>query len=216
MMRDPMELLARLAGRTSWVLRASRTAAPITPQDIAHALAASPEKLGGHAAIAIACQRKSEWRKVEQLGYARFVDAVAGDHRRAGIIAGEKRYRARAALYDSFIALLRTQKKTPIDIAAREAHCNVADYRFLRRVAESLLQGAANAAAADACAFLFGEGLVRAVIQDADSGELMIFQQDQRRCRVEKNDDLIDALLDDMARGARVRRPGVLHLRACG
>lgn len=154
--RQPLEILARLAGRSTFVLRAGAPGGtPITALDVAHALATADDPLGQAVGMAMACQRPLDWPLVHRLGYPRLLRDLQTQRERPGIVAGARRYRARLALYDGFRTLLAPHHDLQLESGAAECRCAPATYAWLVRRAAAMLEHAASSAAADACRFLF-------------------------------------------------------------
>jgi hypothetical protein len=216
--REPLEILARLAGRTTFVLRGDPTgAAPITPLDVAQALAASDDKLGVEVAMAIACQRPNNWPIVHQLGLPRLLAHLEAQRKMPGIVDGHRRFRARLALREAFDRLVApAAQHATIRETALAWHCDARACRFLIRAATAILEDAANTAASDACAFLFALYIAAAPVDESEPTSARAVFASRRRPPVglRTRDEFIAWLLAELD-GARERRPGVLT-RECG
>lgn len=223
---EPIEILARMAGRTSFCTPKTpgASAVPVTPLDIAHAIATVPDKLGAAMAMAMACQRPSEWPRVEELGRPRLLRHLRGQREYAGIVEGPLVYRARIGLFDAFHDLVAPARARSVRAAARAARMRLEQYRWLLNESAAFLEAAANTAAADAVRFLFALALVehplagraRAVSVSA-TGELLVWTSAAADEVAEIDPDggyVLDvaALCEEMLT-ARSRRPGLLTLR---
>lgn len=157
--RTPIEVLSMLAGRSNFTMRSdwfgARSGQPITALDVAHALAASRDKLGAAMGFSIACQRADHWPIVHRLGYARVLRDLTTQRDAPGAVDGAHRYRARMVLFDAFVRLIGSARRQSIRDAARLARVREVIYRILLRRATAILEDAAASAAADACRFLF-------------------------------------------------------------
>lgn len=220
---EPIEILARMAGRTNF--RTPKTpgamAVPVTPLDIAHAIATVPDKLGAAMAMAMACQRSAEWPLVEELGLPQLLAHIRRQRVHPGIVDGANVFRARIALWDAFHDLVAPAQTRPLNLAARGARMRRQQYRWLLNEAAAFLEAAANTAAADAVRFLFAlavldyplAGSVRAV-SVASTGEILIWtsvamgRADGDGAGVAVD---LEALCEEVLR-ARGRSPGILSL----
>lgn len=222
---QPIEILARMAGRSTF--RTPRQpgatiAVPVTPLDIAHAIATAEDKLGSAMAMAMACQRENEWGKVELLGHKRVLAHLRAQRQFAGSVDDPHTYRARIALYDAFGDLVTPDHRRNQTAAARRARMRKELYRFLLRETIAYLEHAANTAAADAVRYLFALAVmehrlterVRAVSVATDGGILLWTSACAAEIETEA-DTLcafdINLLCQDVLQ--RARRPGVLELK---
>ena len=220
----PMEILARMAGRTTFRNPKDVTGIPVTAQDVAHALAAAVDShgdptdpLGKAMAMAIACQRESEWPNVEDLGRERLLDWLRSQRHYPRICAGAYTYRARIALHDAFTDLIYPARRRKIREAAKDARMSKEKYRFLLKSTMALLEAAANTAAADAVRYLFALAVVeypvtsriRAVsyarggIQVWTKAAQEVLEDPSEECALDIESLMIDVLL-------RPRRVGLL------
>lgn len=220
---EPIEILARMNGRTSF--RTPRapggsTAVPVTQADISHAIGTVKDKLGASMAMAMACQRHVEWARVEELGHPKLVRHLQHQDR-GDLIAGPYRFRARIALWDAFHDLIAPAAARPLHVAAKTARMRREEYRWLLNQTMSYLEEAANTAAASAVRYLFAlavvehplAGRIRAV--SAADGEIIVWTTATADEVSGRNPEggAIDvlALAEDLLM-ARGRRPGVLAL----
>lgn len=221
---EPIEILARMAGRTTFRLPrkvAGATAAvPVTPLDIAHAIATAQDKLGSRMAMAMACQRPWEYEKVEQLAHPRLLRRLRAQREHPGVVDGPKLYRARIALFDAFHNLVQPSRRLPLSVAARRAHMQRRVYTWLEHEAGALLEEAANTAAKDAVRFLFALaaiehpiiGGVRAV--SWSNGQILVWGT---ACDAPPADDYALDVADLFAETlARPRAAGILGLSRTG
>lgn len=211
--REPLEILARLAGRTTFVLRGDPTGAtPITPLDVAHAIAASEDRLGAAMGMAIACQRPVEWPLVHQLGLPRLLVDLESQRKMPGIVDGHRRFRARLALREAFDRLVApAAKHSTIRETALAWHCDARACKFLIRSATYILEDAANTAASDACAYLFALYIAAAPVDESEPFSARAVFAPRRRPPVglRTQDEFIAWLIAELD-GARERTPGVL------
>lgn len=155
--KEAIEWIAMLSTRSNFLspgVGKSTAQFPVTPADVAHAIASSNDKLGAAVAVSMACQRPAEWPVVHELGYPLLCSQLTQQLAMPGVIAGARRFRARIVLYDAF-ASIATGYRRAMDKSAAEAKIQARAYRFIHKTATSLLQSAANAAAADAVRYLF-------------------------------------------------------------
>ena len=156
--RGALEILAMLAGRTSYTIptQGRSTKEPgVTAIDVAHAIGASPEKLGASVGLAVACQRESEWPTVHELAYEPLLWDMRHQKMFPRVVAGALKYRLRVVLYDAFHDLIRPQRQPPYRVAAVERMMAENAYRFLHQQISRYLDARAETAASDACRFLF-------------------------------------------------------------
>lgn len=157
---QPLEVLARMAGRTNFVVPDVRRAAmALTPDDVGHALGTSPDKLGHAMAMAVACQFVNQWKNIHELGIPRLERCLKPSFAHA--ITGERSYRARIVLHDAFWALVEPHRRGWLAHSARTAHLRRSLYIEIRDAAMAMLESAANTAAADAVRYLFGLAVER-------------------------------------------------------
>lgn len=222
---EPIEILARMAGRTSFRTPKTpgATAVPVTPLDIAHAIATVPDKLGAAMAMAMACQRPVEWPRVEELGHPRLLAHLRRQKESPGIVDGANVFRARIALFDAFQDLISPALARPLSAAARAARMRRQQYRWLLNEAAAFLEAAANTAAADAVRYLFALAVVEhpvahsaRAVSVTSTGEILIWTSASAD---ELNHESagavaaidVDALCAEMLR-ARPRSSGILGL----
>lgn len=162
---EPIEILARMAGRTNFITpkaTASSTATvPVTPLDIAHAIATAEDKFGATMAMAIACQRPQEFDRAERSGLSRVLRVLRGQRTHPGIVKGPRKYLARIAFEDAFDYLVAPAEQPSWNVGAKRRRLRREIYKFLVNEAIGVLEGAANTAAKDAVDFLFGNHLRR-------------------------------------------------------
>lgn len=223
-----MEILSRLAGRTTFVTPkgGGRGGVPITDLDVAAAIASAKDKMGSSMAMAIACQRPQEWPRVHDLAHPRLMSLLAAQRQMPGIVDGPHRFRARIALWDGFNELLYPLRRHPLPIAAKSARMRAKAYGFLLHHALCLLDNAANEAAGQATQFLFRRVAEIVGIDPSTSvhigvtedGDLQIdvaeTEIDERQGATvapsDPSDELIDLLFTEPR--SRPRRAGVLTL----
>lgn len=156
--RDPLEWIARLAGRSAFRIptegRATRP--PLSDADVAHALGGCPDPLGQVVALAVACCRQDLWPQVEPLAMPRWIEALAAGPDRH-LVAGRLALRARLILVDAFRDLVEPGRAMSWATAAELLRMRVADYRRLHRQAAGLLDSAARLAARDCATRLFAD-----------------------------------------------------------
>lgn len=156
--RDPLEWIARLAGRSAFRVptegRATRP--PLSDADVAHALGGCPDPLGQAMALAIACCRQDLWPQVEPLAMPRWIEVLAAGPDRH-LVAGRLALRARLILVDAFRDLVEPGRAMSWATAAELLRMRVSDYRRLHRQAGGLLDSAARLAARDCATRLFAE-----------------------------------------------------------
>jgi hypothetical protein len=227
---EPIEILARMAGRSNFIT--PRTVAtnvvPVTPLDIAHAIATAPDKLGAAMAMAMACQRKVEWARIEDLGYPRVLTHLQAQHHYSGIVDAPYTFRARIALYDAFNDLVTPMQRRSLNQAAKDARLRRNRYRYLLHETCAVLEEAANTSARDAVKYLFAlaaaehqqerGGAVQSVSVTSD-GDIRIWASESSIQVMEENPDelAVDAVdLNDICGALMHRQPrsGILTLAA--
>lgn len=191
--REPMELLARLAGRSNYLVPTqghSTAASRLTTLDVAHAIGTSAEKLGATVALAIACQRPWDWPVVHAAAYPRLLDDLREQRSHPGIVDGGLKFRARIVLYDAFHDLVRPAARRRWRDAIDESGVPDRAYRFIHKTATGLLQAAANSASRDACVFLFAPEGSAALADAPTSRHAIVLASDQGEIRVWHAPDL--------------------------
>lgn len=179
--REPTEILAMLAGRTNYLTPnegRSTDGSKLTPLDVAHAIAGAKDKFGAAVALAVACQRNSEWPKVHALGYTPIVRELRRQRKFPGVIAGPLKHRARIVLWDAFHDLIKPKQRLSIKKAAKAARIAEEPYRFLHKHITGYLQDHANTAAGEACYFLF------APIEYANGNHALVLTDDDGKVQV--------------------------------
>jgi len=209
---EPIEILARMAGRSTFRTPkqpGATTAVPVTPLDIAHAVATAQDKLGSAMAMAMACQRPYEWHKVERTGHARVLAHLQAQRDYPGIVDAPYTHRARIALYDAFHDLIVPEHRRNLGVAAKDARMPRAMYRHLLRETCGYLEHAANTAAADACRYLFANHIESA----KERGEDMHITIDVDGVVLLEAKPTID--IGQLCRDVieRPRRPGLLEMK---
>lgn len=218
--RGALEILSMLAGRTSYTVptQGRSTKEPgVTALDVAHALAASPEKLGASVGLAIACQRESEWPTVHELAYEPLLHDLRRQQLFPRVVAGALKYRVRLVLADAFHDLIRPQCQPPYRVAAKERAIAENAYRFLHQRICTYLEAAASAAAGDACRFLFApmaEGADEPTIMLADTeGRVTTVPAANLSTTSRLHPDVVDWLIDEMRNpNNRTRTLGTLTI----
>lgn len=233
--RAPMELLARLAGSTNYLVPTegrSTAESRMTPLDVAHAIGSARDKFGSTVALAMACQRLADWPAVHQAGFPMLLARVDERSDIPGVVDGALRFRALIVLHDAFEDLVLPQRRRKWRVAIEESGVPDRAYRYLHREATALMEESANSASRDACTFLFaGDGL-RALDESPSSRYALVLTSDRGGVRVWHSPDLARlgaavgadlrgndaaiAVLADLVRDASVagreRTSGVLRL----
>lgn len=162
---EPIEILARMAGRSNFITpkatAASTATVPVTPLDIAHAIATAADKFGAMMAMAIACQRPQDYEKAEALGLPRVLAQLRAQRALPGIVKGPRKFLGRIAFQDAFEYLLAPTHRPTWAAGARRWKLRREIYRFLVEQACGVLEAAAATAAKDAVDFLFKHELSR-------------------------------------------------------
>nr|GAT43705.1 predicted protein [Mycena chlorophos] len=154
---EPMEILARLAGNTSFRLPSSGGRASVTNEDVAHALGCVQDRLAQMLALAIATGSTKEWPSIQRLAAPRLLSQLQADRRTRSLVAGFNRYRARLVLHDAFHDLVCGRTLSWRE-AARLCRMAQQPYRDLHGAVTGFLQTEAVAAAHAAARALFGQG----------------------------------------------------------
>jgi len=209
--REPLEILAMLAGRTNFPRirgEALRAQQPITPLDVAHALAQASDTLGSSMGVAIACEREQEWGRVHELSYVPLLGELQQQRAFPDIVQSAKRFRVRIVLYDAFRDLIWPARREPIRVAAKEAGIDKNAYGFLHHHVTSFLHARANTAARDACEYLFSM-IERARRPDPQVRQKEVEQPCSASTAADAFDEVVLSLLADIVRAPR---PGLLRL----
>lgn len=152
---DPLEILSRLAGNTTFRLPSSGGRANITIDDISHALGCVDDELASLLALAIATGNRKNWAKIHRLAYPKLIGQLLADRRTRLLVSGANRFRARLLMYDAFRDLL-----APRDVSwaesAKLCRMKQATYRQLHHAVTGFLRTEAVEAAYQACSILFG------------------------------------------------------------
>lgn len=209
--REPLEILAMLAGRTNYpqAKGGSGATATLTPDDVAQSLSASKDDLGVDMGLGIVCQI-DRWERVFGLSYSPILSNLQAQRRYPGVVQGDKVIRLRKVLNVTYYAMLWPELSAKPHEAAKELCMDKNAYYCIHKHVESFLRNRANTAAYLACRFLFSlmDNSARTVEQEIQNskGALVIREKlmdDANR------ENMIDVLLNTVERSPR---PGVLHL----
>lgn len=226
--REPLEILAVLAGRTSYRVptEGHSTADPsITAIDIAHALGRAPNKVGAHMALAIACQRENELPRIHELLYAPLLRELRAQRHMPGVVAGPLKYRIRLVLSEAFQDVLRPNPRRPLKPVAKALCMNESALRFLHRHISAKMESEAADAASFASTFLFSryaELIAKpgdhVMVMYSETGSLVMHKARSAKALQASVLSVADApdiellLAEMLAPGARERTIGVLSL----
>lgn len=226
--REPLEILATLAGSTTYRVptEGRSTVEPgITAIDIAHALGAAPNKAGAHMALAIACQRKHELATITQLVYPSLLRELRDQRHFPGVVAGPKKYRIRLVLPEAFRDVLHPHPRRPLKPVAKSVQMNESAFRFLHRHIAAFLESEAADAARFASTYLFSRyALMMAkpgdhvAVMYSETGSVVMHRARSPLglrdliASVATAPDLDLLLAEILAPGARERTLGVLSL----
>ena len=157
--RDPLELIARLAGGTTFTEPSvgRGTSYPyVTSETIAGALGYVKDPLAQRLAMAMACQTTKEWRQVQQLARPRVLAHLRGSYKTRNLVRGHRRFRAQLVLFDAFhdLALRRAVSWRQ---AAVNANMREEDYRLLYQHTAAYLESLARTGAARTAWNMFSE-----------------------------------------------------------
>ena len=155
--REPLEILCRLAGRSSYVTPTAGSGGMRgigTVEDIAHALATVSDPLGKQMAMAMACQTLTEWARIQALAHPQVMAELLGSWKTRALVEGPLKYRVRLVLFDAARVLVWPQMHCPD--RAQMLRMQRQAYRMLHRHVSACLENAARNAASEACARLFG------------------------------------------------------------
>lgn len=158
--RTPLEVLARLAGSTTFkdFSAAHSTRAPgVTTLDIAAALGYVKDPLQQRLALALACQTDVEWMEVQRLAHPLVMKQLRGSHATRSLVAGKLKYRARVVLHAAFHDLALVRQATDEPSAAKQLDMLVKDYRKLYRVIAGFIETNAQEGARTAVDALYNE-----------------------------------------------------------
>lgn len=138
---EPMEILARLAGGTTYKTptegRATRSTG-LTTEDISHALGYVRDPIAQRMALAMACQVTAEWPAIQALAYDVMRRDMLASPRTRELVADHRRYRVRLAMHAAFHDLVLMQRSSWRD-GAKVARMRVQDYRELYEAAMGFL-----------------------------------------------------------------------------
>jgi hypothetical protein len=157
--RDPLELIARLAGGTTFTepsVGRGTSHAYVTSETIAGALGYVKDPLAQRLAMAMACQTTQEWRHVQQLARPRVLAHLRGSYKTRHLVRGYKRFRAQLVLFDAFHDLALKRAVSWRDAAAN-ANMREEDYRLLYQHTAAYLESLARTGAARTAWNMFGE-----------------------------------------------------------
>lgn len=226
--REPLEILAMLAGRTTYRVptEGRSTIEPgVTAIDVAHALGAAPNKAGAHMALAIACQRENELGNITHLVYPSLLKELRNQRHFPGVVAGPKKYRIRLVLPEAFKDVLHPHPRRPLKPVAKRVMMNEAAFRFLHRHISAYLESEAAAAAKFASTYLFSRYALmiakpgdHVAVMYSETGSVIMHRARTARglrdliAGVATAPDLDMLLAEILAPGARERTLGVLSL----
>lgn len=151
---EPLELLGRLAGNTSFRLPASGGSATLTTEDIAHALGCVRCERSKAIAMAIATGNEHAWGQVHRLAYPRLISELQGDRRTRLLVAGANKFRSRIVLYDAFHDLVACRDANWKQGAVRTGMTQ-RDYKVLYHAVSGFLRTGAVGASHEAIQRLF-------------------------------------------------------------
>lgn len=149
--KEPIELLARLAGRCTQIMpNMGGKGEPLPDSELAAALGMMPDKFAATLALAVVSQDRQLIGRVVQLGFAAAVDAMQ-NARGPQIIkhAGADAHRLRMILVDVVGDLISPESKQPAAAMARASRMRkgqyLAAYRVVAAMVEERLSDAAKA-----------------------------------------------------------------------
>ena len=153
---EPLEILSRLAGSTTFRVPAGGGKATISIDDISHALGRVSERLSALIAGAIACGRVKEWPQIHAAAYPRLHRQLTDDRRTRQLVVGAKRYRIRLVLHDAFLDLVH-QREVNWTAGAKKCRMQRRTYRELHHAVTGYLRTEAVSAAHEAMTHLFNK-----------------------------------------------------------
>lgn len=153
---EPLELLGRLAGSTSFRRPGSRGRPAVTTEDIAHALGCVQSRRGQVIALAVATGNAKLWPEVHKLAYPKLVAELLADKRTRVLVSGSNKFRVRLVLYDAFHDLIAWRQASWRE-AAKRSRMQQSTYRELHAAITGFIRTEAVQAAQSAVARLFRE-----------------------------------------------------------
>lgn len=153
---EPLEILSRLAGNTTFRMPVGGGIPSITTEDIAHALGKVKGDCSKLIAFAIATGNKRAWPEVHRMAYPRLIAELQGDRRTRSLVRGPDKFRARLALYDAFHDLVECTEPN-CKRGALHTGMTQRDYKTLYHAVAGFLKTNAVGAAHSACVRLFGK-----------------------------------------------------------
>jgi hypothetical protein len=143
---EPLEILSRLAGSTTYRQPASGGKATITTEDIAHALGKVGNDLAEMLALAIATGNRHQWAAIHSIAYPKLIGQLLADRRTRQLVSGPYRFRARLVMYDAFHDLVLCRQASWRE-AARVCRMQQRTYRELHYAVTGFLRTEAVEAA---------------------------------------------------------------------
>lgn len=150
----PLEVLARLAGTTTFREPGSGGRPTVTTEDVAHALGCVHDRLSQMLALAIATGNRMEWVEIQRIGHHRLLNQLLADRRTRLLVAGANKFRARIVFYDAFHDLVPGSQVKWRE-AAKRCCMQEQAYRELHRAITGFMNTEAVSAARQACSVLF-------------------------------------------------------------
>lgn len=152
----PLEILARLAGTTSFRLPQGGGKGSITNEDIQHALATVKPLRAQLIALAIATGNAKHWSDIQRLAYPRLINELLGDCHTRPLVSGANKFRARLLLYDAFHDMVAWRAASWREASLR---CGMQQraYKDLHHAVSGFLRTEAAGAAHSAICRLFGQ-----------------------------------------------------------
>lgn len=150
----PLELLARLAGTTSFRIPQGGGSGSITTEDIAKALGYVHSTHSQMIAFALATGHTNEWPKIQEMVFPVLISQLLADRRTRHLVAGANRFRARLLLYDAFHDLTSFREANWRQ-AAKRCHMRQQTYKELYLAVAGFLRTEAVGAAHTAMTILF-------------------------------------------------------------
>ncbi len=156
--RDGLEVLARLAGGTSFKLPSAGRATRLSTlgtDDIAHALGFLRDPLEQRMVLAITCQTAAEWPAVQEAAYDRLTADLRGNLKTRHLLEDGKQFRVRLVLHEAFHDLALVRSRPTWEQGAKRVRMNRRDYQDLYCFVRAFLETVAGAGAHKACRVLF-------------------------------------------------------------
>jgi hypothetical protein len=140
--RDPLELLARLVGRTAQAPGMGKGGVPLTDSYLTGALGYMSDKVGAALAMSVAGRHDAMLGYIVRRAHKRVLRSLAEARPRPiDLRNGADRYRLRGVLADVTAAMIWPERRIPMAKAAKAAKMRTGAYCALYRHVEGVMNG---------------------------------------------------------------------------